>query len=95
METITIYLRTVTKAKVSSEIGSCFALVPYYDYTKTTEGHDDGGVDYIMPEDFSIGQNIYALPAFFDARGRVCELIDVDGHPYIKTPDETIKLKKA
>jgi hypothetical protein len=95
METITVYRLTITKAQNESELGSRFSLVPYYDFTNTTEGHDDGGTLYVMPEDYSIGQNIYALPAFFDAMGRACELKDIDGQPCVCGPSETIPLEKA
>lgn len=95
MEKITVYRHTITEAQNASELGSRFALVPYYDYTNTTKGYDDGGKDYIMPEDYSIGQNIYALPAFFDCMGRVCQLVDIDGHPHICGPSETVCLVKA
>lgn len=95
METITVYRQTITEAQNACELGSRFTLIPYYDYTNTTKGYDDGGTDYIMPEDYSIGQNIYALPAFFDGMGRVCQLIDIDGCPHICGPSETIPLNKA
>ena len=95
METITVYRQTITKAQNACELGSRFSLVPYYDYTNTTKGHDDGGIKYVMPEDYSIGQNIYALPAFFDSMGRVCELRDIDGCPHVCGPSGTISLEKA
>jgi hypothetical protein len=95
METITVYRLTITEARNACEVGTRFSLVPYYDYTKTTKGRDDGGVEYIMPEDYSIGQNIYALPAFYDSMGRVCRLIDVDGCPHISGPSGTVPLQKA
>lgn len=95
METIVVYRHTITEAQNASELGSRFALVPYYDFTNTTKGFDDGGLAYIMPENYSIGQNIYALPAFFDSMGRVCQLIDVDGCPHVCGPAETVPLQKA
>ena len=51
---ITIYKVTTTKAYYGDECGTRYCLRPF-SWSAHYDGHDDGGVDYILPKCFKIG----------------------------------------
>jgi hypothetical protein len=54
MNTIKIYEVTVDEAYMMSEKGTCFSLAPWGDNTIHYKGTDDGGQDYIIPDEYEV-----------------------------------------
>ena len=95
MKTIKIYKVTNTEAYMMSEIGSGYSLYPYGKQTRYYKGYDDGGVDYIIPDGYTVEEGNDERLHFYDDKGNFCELVSRFGKPAIVTDDGFLLLKRA
>jgi len=51
---IRVYKVTVTHAYMISETGTRYSLTPWGDDTEVYKGYDDGGMDYLLPDDYEL-----------------------------------------
>ena len=95
MKTIKIYKVTNTEAYMMSEIGSGYSLYPYGKQTRYYKGYDDGGVDYIIPDGYTVEEGNDERLHFYDDKGNFCELVSRFSKPAIVTDDGFLLLKRA
>ena len=57
ISTVKIYKTTVTEAYMMSEQKKRFSLSPWGDNTVYYKGEDDGGRDYILPDEYTVGMS--------------------------------------
>jgi hypothetical protein len=95
MNTVKIYEITQYEAYRADETGTGYSLHPYGDSTRYYKGYDDGGVDYIIPDGFTVEFGNDEQLHFYDNKGKYCELVSRYGKPTIATGSEYIVLKSA
>ena len=54
MKPIKLYKITITKAYMMSEQGEKFSLEPWSGNNVDYSGYDDGGNDYLLPDDYEV-----------------------------------------
>ena len=65
LQTVTLYKVTTTKAYMMSELGSGYSLKPWGNDTTYYEGYDDGGRQYVLPDDYYLGETKYGEPMIY------------------------------
>lgn len=88
MTNVTIYTVTDTKAYSIWELGTWLSLQPYSSGSRFCDGHDDGGVEYALPEGYSVIEDQLAGKSIVDAKGDVVDLVDYDGTPALRVPTD-------
>ena len=84
MHTVTIYKVTCTKGYVASvDCGTRYSLLPWGSNTIEYEGYDDGGKDYVLPDDCEVSGDVTGMPHIYHG-DRVCDLIlHTSGRPQL------------
>jgi len=94
METVKIYRVTVTEAYIASqEAGTHYSLRRWNKDTKDYKGYDDGGDDYIVPDGFEVGEDMFGAP-YFSKDGLPHELVTIKDRPAIIARQGYLFLKK-
>ena len=74
MNTVKIYKRTCTKGYMMDEQGETYSLTPWGDDTPYYTGYDDGGEDYILPDNYELGETTSGEKAIFGPDGAYCDI---------------------
>jgi hypothetical protein len=92
--TVKLYKINQTKAYRMDEQGEGFSLTPYSSNSPEYDGYDDGGKEYILPDDYKVGKTTDGGIAIFDNDDAYCVLSSKYGHPLLVS-DKAIMLKAA
>ena len=95
MKTVKIYEITQTEAYMMKEQCAGYSLNPYGKETRYYKGHDDGGIDYIIPDGFTISMANDEQLHFYDSKGNYCELVSRYGKPALVADNDFVFLKSA
>lgn len=71
---VTIYKINCFSAQEPGQEGETCSLLPWRDFPGV-HGKDDGGRDYILPEEYGEGISPGGDPAIFSMEGKQCELM--------------------
>ena len=63
--------------------------------TQYYEGTDDGGLEYVLPEGYSVGKTVIKESAIFDEKNKYCGIVNKDGKIYLVSPTRMIEIKEA
>lgn len=95
---VRLYRWTVTRSVSIHETGdNGFNLAPWGKDTDMIQGHDDGGVDYDLPEGYELGSTQFGEPMIYDMRaknGAACQIMGYAGAPILVSsfgPSEVLK----
>ena len=95
MKTVKIYKITQTESYMMMEQGTGYSLNPYGKETRYYKGYDDGGIDYIIPDSFTVETGNDEQLHFYDSNGNYCELVSRYGKPALVADDDYVFLKSA
>ena len=95
MATVRIYKVTVYESYRMDECGTRYTMLPWGGDTIDYRGCDDGGVDYVLPDGFEVGENYAGVPMVFTPEGEGCVLENCGNKPGLRTKDGLWQLRRA
>ena len=82
-EIVTIYKINCFESFDPSQVGECCSLLPWDGSDPGRRGDDDGGREYVLPEDYAQGRAEDGSPAIFGEKGNLCGLMLHNGCPLL------------
>ena len=92
MTKVTLYKVTCTKAYSMWEQGEGFSLSAWGDNTLYSEGYDDGGKEYYLPEGYELSSTVDGMPAIF-CDNKYCAISMQGNTPVLVNGDSIVKIK--
>lgn len=74
MRRITIFKHICYSAPSPVEVGEFFSLLPWDEQDPLRQGEDDGGKEYLLPDNYQAIENDFGELVLADAEGNRCEL---------------------
>ena len=81
-EIVTIYRINCFSAPEPAQEGESCSLLPWRG-APGLRGQDDGGRDYVLPQEYGAGIGPGGVPAVFSSEGVLCELLLHNGRPLL------------
>jgi len=73
--TVKIYEIFVHESLEANGEGYHYSLAPWGDNTKYYKGSDDGGLDYILPDGYTVAEDVTGTMQIWNEKGEHCELV--------------------